>query len=557
MTIDPWVSNESRKIWKSFAYFVLTWCWIEDKQNKCAIRFALWPEQLRVLPRIVRAMRLIVLKARQLGLTWIVAAYVLWLAWTRALQLIVVISVNEELSIEFLDRVYFMLDRLPENLRPKVKTRTKQTLEIQHFNGLVSTIKSLPTTEMGAQSKTPTLLVLDETSRNRLVSEIYAASLPGIDAAGGRVIVISNSIKDAPGWPWTRGIYVDSMKGENCFERMFMDWKARPDRPENFRELKLLDGMTEEDFVQHYPESEEEAISSMGGSYFGDALGRHKETRKGEVGTIKNHDEFWTFEPDPRGILEIWQRPYQEEPDYDGRPWLYRYAMGADVSEGLGDTYSTAYVYDRLTDEICARMRSNRVDADRWGEMCNDLASYYDRALICPERTGAGQTTVKRLRALRANLYLRVKAEKTGKQQVTKVFGWEETRNSKQELAGDLRTYLKRTEAIVPDAILLDECSTFIKREDGGLGHEEGKYDDCVIGAGLMLQADAFIGRAPEKVPQVPDMRRPPKDASETAALERREIEKAAQEAYELDVLAMEGVLEDMQEWGRDEFQEG
>ena len=96
------------------------------------------------------------------------------------------ISVNEELSIEFLDRVYFILDRLPEHLKPTIATRNRQVLEIQHNDGLVSTIKSLPTTEMGAQSKTPTLLVLDETSRNRLVSEIYSASLPGIDAAGGR-----------------------------------------------------------------------------------------------------------------------------------------------------------------------------------------------------------------------------------------------------------------------------------------------------------------------------------------------------------------------------------
>ena len=532
MTIDSHTVRETAKIWKSFGYFILRYCWIEDKQNKCAIPFALWPEQLRVLPRIVRAKRLIVLKARQLGLTWMVAAYVLWLAWTRPLQLIVVISVTEDLSVEFLERVYFMLDRLPENIRPTVKTRTRQTLEIQHADGLISTIKSLPTTEMGAQSKTPTLLVLDETSRNRMVAEIYAASLPGIDAAGGRVIVVSNSIKDAPGWPWTRGIYTGSMSGENVFERIFMDWTARPDRPENFRELKILDGMTEEDFSQHYPESEEEAISSMGGSYFGDALGRHKGARKGIQGTILNHGDLWTFEEDRKGVVEVWTLPYPEQEGHDGRPWLYRYAIGADVSEGLGDTYSTAYVFDRLTDEIVARMRSNRVDAHRWAEMLDDLANFYSRALICPERTGAGQTTIKRLRELGANLYVRVRADKAG-HGVTKVYGWEESRNSKQELAGDLRAWLKRTDSIIPDGILLDECSTFIKREDGGLGHEEGKFDDCVIGAGLMLQASNFISRSPEIVPDLPEPSRKPADLSEMASIELRHIERQAVEEWE------------------------
>ena len=77
MTINAEVVNEYAKIWRSFGHFILNHCWIEDKQNKCAIPFALWPEQERILSRIVNSPRLIILKARQLGLTWMVAAYVL------------------------------------------------------------------------------------------------------------------------------------------------------------------------------------------------------------------------------------------------------------------------------------------------------------------------------------------------------------------------------------------------------------------------------------------------------------------------------------------------
>lgn len=521
------VAAEYINNWKSFRHFVLNYCQIEDKANKRAIPFGLWPEQVRVLPKIVHSERLIILKARQLGLTWMVAAYVLWLAWTRALQLIIVISVTEDLSVEFLERVYFMLDRLPPEFDVPIKTRSRQTLEIQHHDGLISTVKSLPTTEMGAQSKTPTLLVLDETARNRLVSEIYSASLPGIDAGGGRVIVISNSIKDAPGWSWTRDIYTSSMRGENSFDRIFLDWKARPERPDNFRDLKLMDGMTEEDFSQHYPETEEEAISSLGGAYFGDAIGRHAHgPYRGDTVNLERISDHFEPNQDRRGILEVWKDPIPG--------WRHRYAVGADVSEGLGNTYSVAYVMDRVTDEIVARMRSNRVDAHRWAEMINDLADYYGRALVCPERTGAGQTTIKRLRELDANLYVRIKAEKSG-HGVMKVYGWEESRNSKHELAADLRAWLKHTENMVPCATLLDECSTFIKHEDGGLGHEDGKFDDCVIAAGLMLQAARFVSQEAEKVPDAPKIRRAPADMSEVAALERAAIEKEALEAWKLE----------------------
>ena len=315
------------------------------------------------------------------------------------------------------------------------------------------------------------------------------------------------------------------MRGENVFERIFMDWQARPERPENFRELKLLNGMTDEDFSQHYPDTEEEAISSIGGAYFGDALARHAAgPRKGILGDLVEIDGLQTFVEDRRkGILEVWTLP--------AAGWVHRYAMGADVSEGLGNTYSTAYVYDRLTDEIVARMRSNRVDAHRWAEVLNDLAEHYHRALICPERTGAGQTTIKHLRELKANLYVRVKADKAG-HGVIKVYGWEESRNSKQELAGDLRAWMKRTETPIPDAILLDECSTFILREDGALGHEEGKYDDCVIGAGLMLQASNFMSQAPALIPDKPKLRVPPKDMNEVAAIEREMIRQEAEDEW-------------------------
>lgn len=484
----------------AFGYF-LKFCQIEDKQNKCAIPFKLWPRQQAILHDITDDPRLIILKARQLGLTWLTAAYCLWLAMTRPLQLIVVISVNEDLSVEFLDRVYFILDRLPDWMLPPVKTRTRQTLEFSHLDGLISIIKSLPTTELGAQSKTPTLLVLDETARNRMVGEIYAASLPGIDAGGGRVIVISNSIKTGPGWSWTRDIFTASMRGENSFKRIFLSWQAHPGRPKDFKALKLLDGMSEQDFSEHYPETEEEAISALTGSYFGDVLGRHRSPVAGVMCNLTKGRDDWEFTADKRGIVEVWRYPYRMLSDYDNLPYTNRYAVGTDISEGLGASYSVAYVVDRLNDEVVARMRSNRVDAYKWADMVHDLSRAYDNALICPERTGAGQTTVKRLVELGANLYVRVKADKVTNR-VTKVYGWEETNQAKHELCGDLRAWLGTMRGQLYCGTLIDECSTWIKHDSGRLGPEEGKLGDCVIAAGLARQADLFQEGKPEKAKQ-------------------------------------------------------
>jgi hypothetical protein len=252
---------ECKKVIKSFIYFLNTYVYIEDKDAKRAIKLKLWPSQSEIISTITDSNLLTILKARQLGLTWLVAAYVLWRSMIHQLHLSIIISVTEVLSIEFLDRVYFILDRLPVWIYPPIKTRTQQVCEFAHARGLVSTIKSLPTTEMGAQSKTPNILILDETCKNRMIQSIFNSSYPGVEQAKGQVIVISNSIKEGAGWAWTRDLYISSMRGLNKFKRIFLSWTAHPGRPETFKSDMIMAGMDSRDVEEHYPDTEEDAIT--------------------------------------------------------------------------------------------------------------------------------------------------------------------------------------------------------------------------------------------------------------------------------------------------------
>ncbi len=118
--------NECRKVIGSFLYFLNKYVYIEDKEKKTAIKLNLWPEQAKIIPTIIESLLLIILKARQLGLTWLVAAYVLWQIMRNQLYLAIVISVTEDLSIEFLERVYFIMDRLPVWLKHGMCIKHKQ-----------------------------------------------------------------------------------------------------------------------------------------------------------------------------------------------------------------------------------------------------------------------------------------------------------------------------------------------------------------------------------------------------------------------------------------------
>jgi hypothetical protein len=308
MTLEQKV-NECKRVIGSFIYFLDTYVWIEDKENKAALKLKLWPDQRRVVPLIVEAMLLIILKARQLGLTWITAAYVLWQTIRNPLFLVIIISTTEDLSIEFLDRVYFILDRLPPWMKPPVKSRTKQVLEFQHQGGLVSTIKSLPTTAMGAQSKTPNLLVMDETCTNRMAKTIYNASLPGIEAAKGQVIIISNSIKEGSGWYWTRDLYIAAMRGLNKFKRVFLPWTAHPGRPEDFKDSMVMSGMTEREVNENYPDTEDDAITdrNIKGVYYAKQMSdARKEGRLCSVPWSPGHEVYTFWDLGIDDSMTIW-----------------------------------------------------------------------------------------------------------------------------------------------------------------------------------------------------------------------------------------------------------
>jgi len=342
--------RECKKVIKSLRYFIDKYVFIEDKETKTAIKMSLWPEQRKIIPTLVESNLLIILKARQLGLTWIVAIYVLWQIMTNPLYLAVVISVTEELSIEFLERVYFIMDRLPAWLLPPIKTRTKQVLEFQHQNGLTSTIKSLPTTEMGAQSKTPNLLIMDETCKNRLAKAIFNASYPGIEQAKGQVIVISNAIKEGAGWYWTRDLYIATMRGLNNFKRIFLPYSAHPYRPKDFREQMVAAGMTEQDINENYPASEEEAITdrNIKGVYYARQM---TEARKaGRICSVpysQGHEvyTFWDLGVDDSTSIGFMQQIGRE---YRFIDYYENYGMGlshyAKVLKEKGYIYGDHYM---------------------------------------------------------------------------------------------------------------------------------------------------------------------------------------------------------------------
>ena len=530
----------------SFEYFIDSYCFIQDRITGGDIPFHLWPGQRKVVPIILDSTYTIVLKARQLGLTWMIAAYALWRANFRFEELIVVISAKEELAIEFLDRVRYLFDRMPVWMRSHIYKRSGTEIHFAKeekdekgqkiLRGLNSQIKSLPSTPEAGQSKTISLLVLDESALNRYCSEIWSAAKPTLEHAQGQVIVISNPTKTAPGWGWTRDLYRASMKGDNEFQRIFLPWNCVPGRGPDFLEAQKRAGLDDDDISMQYPSTEEEAVSPVGGSYFGRTIAQYNPYR-GEVGNLvktvtPENPNNMVFTKERQGIVEVWQPPE--------KGFQHRYAIGSDVSEGLGQTFSVAYVLDRLENRLVARMRANKISADVWAYKLAELGHYYDGATIGPEKNGAGITTIKVLQTIYTNLFYRKRPGKI-KGSYVQEYGWLQTNEAKQIMADELKRHFRELFTQVPCGILIDECTTFIRHENGKLAHEEGKLDDCVCAAGITLQVSMLMP-APEKV----------KGSRGLSPIEKRlnDLEQSNQTEFEVFMHQQLGL--DQDPWGPD-----
>ncbi|MGD0278253.1 MAG: hypothetical protein ABSC11_02980 [Smithella sp.] len=256
-------------------------------------------------------------------------------------------------------------------------------------------------------------------------------------------------------------------------------------------------GMSEAKIQQEFYCSFEASLDTC---FFMGVLENHNSVTSGVIGNLaKNRDKELELVEQPDGIIELWRWPYFLTDEWDRCHWKYRYCIGSDISEGLKQDYSVAYVYDRFKKEFVARMRTNAIDSYQWGNKLFNLSRYYENALIVPERNGAGITTIDRLITLKANLYVKEKVDGIGKL-ITKQYGFLETTEAKQLVCGSLKSYLAQHKPVYCRH-LLAECSTFIKDEEKEkLGADSGFHDDCVIAAALALHGDFYLPKC-EKIP--------------------------------------------------------
>lgn len=272
-------------------YYIKTYTHIEDKDAPELIQpFDLWPAQEEVVESLMSHRLNILLKARQLGFTWLVLAIASWLlrCWTG--RTVIMLSRTEDEAMELIRRLGVILRNMP--LIAEVGNvpagwdgptfrQTSLKLEIYFPDGPMSVAKAFASSPGAVRSFTADLLIFDEWAFQQWAKEIWTSAFPAINRpTGGRFFGISTIERGS----LFEEIFTDP---DNGFNKIFIPWYADPRRDEAWYESTkraLGDMMTQE-----YPATVEEALEVPGGAFFPEVRAKTHLTTKFPEGNVRRY----------------------------------------------------------------------------------------------------------------------------------------------------------------------------------------------------------------------------------------------------------------------------
>lgn len=463
----------------AFEYFCRNYVFIQHPERG-AILFDLRPMQVDIMETWMQERYSIVLKARQIGWSTLVAVYSLWLTFFWEDKSIVMLSSTEKDAIKLLAKANYAYKRLPEWLRERGPKRlTNNVQDITFDNG--SAIDSLPSKEDPARGRTVTLVVVDEWASLDNPEEAWASIEPITDI-GGRCIGLST----AKGWgDFFHTLWVKAREGISPFKPIFYPWSAVTERDEAWYAEKKA-ALLEWQLHQEYPTTEDEAFIKSGRPFFDvDALRKMyvSEPDRGYLDTHLGGIRSPDFRRDSGGPISIWEYPQLG----------HGYVVGADVAMGLehGD-FSSAHVLDITTGKVAATFHGH-IDPDLFGERLVELGWYYNRALIGAEANTFGLATCKAIQRLTyPRIYYRRTLDQRTREQRLQV-GWLTTNVSKPLMMAELARAVRpdaegASEITFEDAATVREMMQFVRDEKGKLAAVPPNHDDRVISFAIAVQ---------------------------------------------------------------------
>jgi hypothetical protein len=496
---------ELRRCASDFRYFVTRYVHIEDKSSRTGyVLFPPLPHQDETIDALLNERRLIVLKARQLGLTTTIMAYILWRALFQPGFSALVLSHKDDYAKANIDRMRLMYNLLPAWMRSRLPepNQASNSFVVDFPAGLKSNVLSLPATGKVGASMTLDFVFLDEFGLMEYADQAYETLVPTIDAAmnsprKGCVLAVASTARGSA------NAFARMWRGQSSMKKLFFPWSCSPnftqDDYERERDECAAKGEPWKIF-QERPASAEEAFRKSGSAYFGNlpALDEVEDfPYRGRI--VEAEDGELSFLHDPRGALRL----VDLEPEPGGF-----YALGVDPAHGVGadSTVGIVTTFDQTgTPIIAGYWSSNTVQQADAAEELDLVGRWFAgsqrAALLVPETTGGHAELMIHIWRSREypNLYSFM-SPSARKRRLAPTIGLNTAGvgGRRNLVLGRLSEYLPELGNIYP--LLREEMGTFVRKEGSEfVAADIGCHDDHVLSCAISLWALVERGHAPTR----------------------------------------------------------
>ena len=315
----------------------------------------------------------IILKARQLGISTVTAAYVAWLMMYHKEKNILVVATKFGTAANLVKKVKQIIKNLPEWVTTsKISIDNRTSFELS--NG--SQIKASSTSGDAGRSEALSLLVIDEAAHVEGLEELWMGLYPTL-STGGRCIALStpNGVGN-----WFHKTFSDAESESNNFKTTTLPWSVHPDRDQVWFESETKN-MARRDIAQ---ELECSFLAS------------------GE--TVIHPDDITRIE---EGLIDP-----KHKTAFDRNFWIWEeyrpensYLLVADVARGDGKDYSVFHIMNLETLEVVGEYKG-KPNLEMFSTVLNTAGREYGTCMLVVENNNIGFNVLEKLQELEyPNLY--------------------------------------------------------------------------------------------------------------------------------------------------------
>ena len=251
-------------------------------------------------------------------------------------------------------------------------------------------------------------------------------------------------------------------------------------------------------FMQEYPSTPEEAFIASGLNVFPtETLNSCFDRQPGLRGYVFRNGDNTKFSPDPHGPLKMFKKPSPAA----------SYVIGGDPTRTTYGDYACAQIVNRHTLEQVAVWRG-KTTPGTFAEELYKLGRYFNNALVVPEIEGPGHTTVGILIGLNyPNIFRRRKVDRTTHSNVP-TYGWSTTAHNKELAIGWLLQNVVSRDLCIHDHHTFMEMRDYVTQENGGYGPADEKHghDDTVMAMAIALTGHFMSGSPPDRSSHMDDL---------------------------------------------------